>query len=459
VRILVAIGVTFLVTVVLAGVAIGLMASKGKLGSSDPALVQLQKPARGDLTESISAEAEVKPKTRVAVSARVPARIAELPCEEGDRVTKGEPDADPPVPPSVLVRLDAADLEAALASAEANAAAREAQIEVEKARIAGQHAAIRGTKASLAQARLDLGRREKLLQSRDVSQSDVDSLRCRVQELSAQLEAAEHSLKASQLNLGVLGHYLEAARAAIAEARDKLTYTTITSPIDGVVTRIHAEEGEMVVPGTMNNPGTVIMEVADLSEMLLVARVDETDVGKVRVGQRAVAQIHAFPDEEFEGTVDSIALKHDIGQGGIRYYETEIMLQLDGRRVYSGSSADVDIEVKYHRDILKVPSQAVVERLVEELPLDIREDNPRVDDARTYATVVYRFVDGEAVVTPVTIGASDKTHTVIVSGLGEEDEVIVGPYKVLEGVKHEQKVRDEKEAKAAEEAEKGETAD
>ena len=423
--------------VVVGGALIGMLASR----KVEPTLVRVGKPDRGDLAEYVSARAEVEPKAKLSISARVAARIAGLPVEEGDEVGKGE----------VVVRLDAADLEAALLSAEANRAARAVQIEVERARLASQRASQRGTEASLVQARLDLKRRQTLLASRDVSQADVDAFCCHVDELAAQLDAAKHSLRAGELNLQVLQHYLEAADADIARARDSLAYTTISSTMDGTITRIHAEEGEMVIPGTMNNPGTVIMEIADLSHMLLVAQVDETDVGKVEVGQRAVAQIYASPDGEFEGTVDSIALKHDIGQGGVKYFRTEILLNLDGRRVYSGSTADVDIEAARHTGVLKVPSQAVLERPVDDLPLEVREGNPDVDTDKTFATVVYRLVDGKAVVTPVTIGASDKTDTVIVSGLAETADVIVGPYKVLEGIAHEQQVKDEREAKAEKE--------
>lgn len=438
--------ITFIVTAVIAAGLGVWYVIRGGLGGSEPTPVRVEKPERGDLTEVISARAEVEPKTKVAISARVSARIIDLPYDEGEQVTKGEPDAEPPVPASVLVRLDATDLEAALRSVEARRAAQAAQIEVEKARIAGQSAQIQGTEASLAQARRDLERQEKLLASRDVSQADVDLLQSRVEESEAQLASAGHSLKAAERNLVVLEHTVEAADAEIARARDALSYTTITSPIDGVVTRLHAEVGETVIPGTMNNPGTVIMQVADLTKMLLVAQVDETDIGRMKVGQRAVAEIHACPDEEFEGIVDSIALTHDIGWGGAKYYKTEVLLKLDGRQIYSGSTADVDIETRYHKDVLKVPSQAVLERLVDELPPEVREDNPNLDLAKTYAPVVYRLIDGQAVVTPVKIGPSDETHTVIESGVSEEDNVVVGPYKALEGMKHEQEVQDEREA-------------
>ncbi len=441
-RILIAIGVTFLVTLVLAGVAGIIVASKA---AAKPTVVRVEKPVRGDLTESVSARAEVEPKTKVQISARVAARIVELPLDEGQRATKGDPTANPPVPPSVLVRLDSKDLEAALRSAEAMRAGLLAQQEVQKAQVASEEARCEGCRASLRQAMRDLERQKTMLQTDDVSQAAVDLAQRQADELEAQLAASTQALKGAQMQLVVLGHSVEGADAEIARARDALSYTTIASPIDGVVTRIYAKEGEMVIPGTMNNPGTVIMGVADLSKMLLVAQVDETDVGRVKVGQRAVAKIHCAPDKRFEGVVDTIALTHDMGPGNARYYKTEILLKLADDPVYSGSTADVNIETEYHKGVLKVPSQAVLQRPVDDLPLKVRENNPDVDTSKAYATVVFRIAGGHAVVTPVKIGPSDETHTIVQSGLTEEDNVIVGPYKALEALKHDQKLQDERD--------------
>jgi HlyD family secretion protein len=448
VRTLIIVVVTFAVTALLVGfLAVGYIV-KGGAAAKEPTKVRLEAASRGNLTESIAARAEVEPKTKVEMSARVSAHITDLPYDEGDEVTKGDPDADPPIPASVLVKLDARDLEAALRAAEARREAQAAQIGVERARLAGQRAQLEGSRASLDQARLDLERQSKLLETDDISLSQVDATESRVEEYEAQLEAALHNIEAAEMNLVVLQHNLEAADAEIERARDTLGYTAITSPIDGVVTRVRAEVGEQVIPGTMNNPGTVIIEAADLDEMLLVAQVDETEIGKVRVGQRAVAEIHAYPDEQFEGTVDTIALQHDYGAGGIKHYKTEILLKLGGRRIYSGATADVDIETAHHVDVLRVPSQAVLERPVDDLPPDVRKGNPNVDLDKTFATVVYRCVDGKAVVTPVSIGASDETHTVIESGLDEDEQVVAGPYKVLESLKHDQAVVEEGAADA-----------
>ena len=417
-------------------------------GGRKPTIVRIENPKRGELIEFVSAPGEIEPKTKVEISAKVSARIVKLPHDEGETVTCGDPNANPPVPASVLVRLDDKDLESRLTSAEAGRAAQLAQMEVEKARIASQKANLEGLDASLKQAERDLQRQNGLLKSKDIAQAAFDQTKSKYDELKAQYEAAKHTMESAQLNLEVLKHNLEVADAGIEQARDGLNNTIITSPIDGVITRLDAEVGEMVIMGTMNNPGTVIMEVADLSTMLLVAQVDEADVGKLALGQKATVHVQAFPDEEFKGTISSIALTHRLSATGTKYFRTEILLDGDVKKLYSGLTAHVDIETIKHENVLNVPSQAVLGIAIDDLPLEIRENSPEVDKAKTYATVVYRYIDGKAVVTPVKIGQSNLTNTIIESGVTEKDKIVVGPYKVLESIKHNQLIQDEREAQA-----------
>jgi len=442
--------ITVIVVVVLIGggvVGVGYWVQL-KLGAAaaQATVVRTERPVRGSLVEIVSAPGEIEPKTKVSISARLSARIVELPFEEGDRVTKGDPNATPPVPASLLVRLDANDLEAALRSSEARRAAQAAEIKVAEARIAQQEDTVKSVAASLADAQRDLERQRELFASGDVSESDFEQARFRVEEMTAQRDSAVNAQRSLRLGLRVIQHRMAAADAEIAQARDRLSYTTITSPIDGIVTRLNAEVGELVVTGTMNNPGTVIIEVADLSKMLVVARVDESDIGTVAVGQQAVMDIRAFPDEKFDGVVDSIAL-FGTGMGReSKEFRVEILLDSAGRRFYTGLNADVEIETRRHENMLKIPSQAVLGRKAEELPLAVRQGNAQVDMTKTIATVVYCLVDGKAAVRPVKIGPSDETHTVIESGLTVDDDVIVGPYKILENLKHDQVVKDEKAA-------------
>ena len=455
------IGVTVGVVVLIASV-VGLAmvfgsgsVTGGATGFGTP--VRIEKAGLGSLIEVVSAPGQVEPVTNVEISARVSARIAEVPFQEGEQVTKGDPNADPPIPPSVLIRLDATDLEASLRSAQARRDGQEAQITVDEARVKSQEASLLGTQASVDEAQRNLNRHREMVAAGDVSQSAYEQAQQRYDELSSQLASAKSSLEASRLALKVSRYNLDAADAEIARAQDNLSYTTIVSPIDGVVTIVNVEAGELAVTGTMNNPGTVLLEVADLSTMLVVAELDEADVARVQEGQPARVRMLAYPDRVFNGTVKSVALSAT--RQGTKFFKTEILLDTDGDTIYTGLTADAEIQVAKHTGVLTVPSQAVLGRPIEDLPIDIRNDSEFVNQAKTIATVVFRMVDGKAVITPVKMGASDVTHTVIEGGLSEDDVVIIGPYTALEGLKHDQAVKDEQADAEKSKADKDEPAD
>ncbi|MBN1361131.1 MAG: efflux RND transporter periplasmic adaptor subunit [Sedimentisphaerales bacterium] len=451
-----AVRIIVIVVVVLAVIGgAGFVVVKKRAGAgAKPTIVRVEAAQIGKLIEVVSAPGAIEPKINVEISAKTSGRIVELPFDEGDTVTKGNSDANAPIPPSIVVRLDSKDLESRLLSAQADRAARAAQIEVEKARIASQQANLLGQQASLEQAQRDFERQSELLASKDISQVTFDEARLKVDDLKAKYEGAKFTLEASQLNLKVLEHNLEAADASIAQAEESLSYTTITAPIDGTITRINAEVGEMVVTGMMNNPGTKILEIGDLSEMLVLAQVDESDVGKLKVGQAAQVHVQAWPDKVFPGKVRAVALSNQTGMQGSKYYETEILLIDPSEQIFTGMTADVDIEVAEHDDVLVLPSQAVLGREVDTLPVDIRDRLSEDEKSKTFATVVFVYRDGKAIITPVRIGASNATHTMVVSGISVGDKIVVGPYKELEKLTHEQLIKDEREAKAEEDAKK-----
>ncbi len=413
--------------------------------------VRVEAVTRGDLTEIVSAPGQVQPKTKVQISARVPARIMELAFDEGDKVTKGNPTANPPIPASVLVKLDATEMEAQLRAAQANADGQKAQLDEAAARIRAQEAQIEAGQVMVVDAERDLKRQKQLFESADVSQSIVEAAQAKADQLERQLESSRRQLEADKLNLVVLRHQIEAGEAEIARATDNLNYTTIVSPIDGLITRMNAKAGEMVVTGTMNNPGTVILEVSDLSEMQVDAQVDESNISAVRAGQKAKVRIAAYPDDLFDGIVKLVGLDtaqeqrmQGGGGGGMqgKYYKAKIVLDTKGKRIPAGLSADVDIETEAHINVIKVPTQAVMGRPTDDLPQSAK-DKPEVDKNKTLTTVVFRYDNGKAVVTPVTISAGDMTHTVVTSGLKDGDKLIIGPYKVLPGLRDGQKVKEE----------------
>src|SRR6478672_1728044 len=256
----------------------------------------------------------------------------------------------------------------------------------------------------LVDAKRELKRQQPLLESKDISQSALDTLQTKVDQQEADLAGAVASLKGEEGGLIVLAHNIEAAEAEIAKARDNLTYATILSPIDGVVTRLNAEVGEVAMTGTMNNAGTMIMEVADLSQMVLEAKVDETSIADVHTGQKAKVRMEAFRDKVFEGVVHSVALANfdpqfargsgssgsrNMSNDGGKSYRVDIRVDMKDARKLSGLSADADIETRRYDDIVKVPSQAVLGRTPDSLPETVR-NRPEVDTTKATVPVVYR---------------------------------------------------------------------
>ena len=177
--------------------------------------------------------------------------------------------------------------------------------------------------------------------------------------------------------------------------------------------------------------------------MLVKAQIDETNIAPVEEGQGATVYINAYDDREFRGKVQKVGLKRQVAADGTGVFNTEILLGLDeGERLYSGLTASVDIEVESFYDVVRVPSQSVLDRRVEDLPQDIVRESEHVDATKTFARVVYRMIDGKAAATPVTVGPSDLTHTVILGGLEPGVRVVSGPYRVLVDLKHDQRIRD-----------------
>jgi HlyD family secretion protein len=400
--------------------------------------VRVEPAARGSLIESVSAPGEIQPLTKVSISAKVAAPIVKMPFKdrEGQPVHQGD----------LLVKLDDDDLQAIKRQLEAEKTAQQQNIEVARQRIIAQRASIRASRAMVADLKRDFDRQTSLVATHDVSQSVLDTAQAKYDEQMEQIASAEQNLVADETNLKVMAAQLVAAEAQVDKAQKDIDYTTINSPIDGTVTSIKAEVGEMVVTGTMNNAGTVIMEVADLDKMLMIARVDESQIDAVKKDQHATVRIQAYRDQVFDGTVYTVGESRTTDQlDQTKYFEVKIALDRKGRRIRSGLSADVEIETQSHNDAIKVPSQSVMSRPLEQLPAELRK-SPDVEKGKSFATVVFRCINNKAVVTPVTVGPSDDTHTAIKSGLNENDPVITGPYKILESLQDGQAVKVETSA-------------
>ena len=423
-----------LVGLVVAGPsALALMPSFGAGGDALP--VRIASVTKRELVETVSAPGELDPEVKVDVSAEVSARILELPFREGATVRKGE----------VVVKLDDRDLQASMD-------AQVAQRDGEKFRLRSEQERLASPMSQLANARATLERQESLFKTGDVSRADLDNAIARVRDLEAQIASAKEGLS-------VIESSLAAAEANIARARELLKKTTITAPIDGQITELNAEQGELVVVGTMNNAGTKILTIADLGSVRLKAKVAESDVARVKAGQPATVRVNAYRDREFKGKVDRVALSRGTeqsfgssaggagsGQGG--WFKCEVALDLtEGETLLSGLAANVEIVVETTQGLL-IPSQALLEKKLDDLPKDVAE-SPLVDKVRKKAIVVFRMVDGKAVLTPIRTGASNLSDTMVLEGLGEGDVVVTGPYRVLERLKQGDAIREETAEDAA----------
>lgn len=411
---------------------------------ADGTKVRIELAAEHPLVETISAPGEIIPNVKVDISAEVSARIVELPYRDGQRVKKGD----------VVVRLDDRQFVAAMQSATARR-------DGEKHRLDGEMARIKGPQSSLENARSFLERQKALFETGDIAKQALEDAEVRVRDLEATVASSQH-------NISVIESSLAAAEADIAQAKEAVDKTIIMAPMDGMITALNAEIGELVMVGTMNNAGTVIMTIGDLSKVKMNAKVNEADIARVQRDQISHVRINAYKDEVFDGRVVKVPLQrtNDLlsggsGGGGSGYFKVEVEIDpKEGRQILSGLACNVDIEIATHTG-LAVPSQAVLDRNVDDMPSEVTQDNPLVDRQRRTTSVLFRVVDGKAVMTPVKTGPSNLTSTMIVSGIKAGDAIITGPYKVLDKVKHSDPVVDEaKDAKskdAKEEPAKAET--
>lgn len=387
-------------------------------GAPEGTAVRMEPVEEGVVVETVSAPGIVEPIRKVDISAEVSARIVELPRREGDRVRAGD----------LLMRLDDRDLKAALQSAEARRDGERYRLEAERSRIVGSQNNLENAKAIAL-------RQESLFRAGDVSRQSYEDAVTRARDLESQFQAQKNTIVQLEKSLA-------AAEAAIEQQREALRRTVVVAAIDGVVTQLNAEVGELVVVGTMNMPGTKIMTIADLSKMKLTAKVSESDIPRVAKGQSAEVRINGYKNRVFKGVVDEVALSRTVeAKDGTGYFKTAVLLDLGGEQVFSGLGGNVEVSIATHSGV-NVPSQAVVERKVDLMPEALRE-SPLIAAGKKTANVVFRVVDGKAVATVVATGASNLTNTIIADGLKAEETVITGPYKVLERLKDGDSVRKE----------------
>ena len=395
---------------------------------SDAPEVDVEAIGRRSLEAVVSASGKIEPQLSLDISASVMGRVTRLAVNEGDRVSGGH----------FLLQIDPESLQSAVNRGEA--ALDASQSGQEQTRVAVETAWV-----NLDLARENLKRQQELWDLRLVSREAYD-------QAVTEVELRETELKARQVEVETAAQRIRQERAMLDSARYDLTQVTITSPIDGIVTRRNIEEGETVVIGTMNNPGTVLLTIADFSVLEAQLEVDETDIPATRVGQLAVITIDALPDATYYGHVTEIGNSpiQAAGQSAnsaqqATNFEVIVTLDEDVPGVRPGFTCTADITTATRSDAVSVPIQATT---VREVRFDAAGQIVRTDprsrggvpatataepDSGTLEEREGVFVvrQGRAQFVPVETGIAGERYFEALTGLSEGDLVITGPFNVV----------------------------
>lgn len=399
-----------------------------------PLEVTSERADRRRIVRTVEATGEVDAEVEVDITAQVVAKILHLPVKEGQRVKKGD----------LIVQLDAA--------------AKQAELNAAEARIQQLRAAIDLTHSEIEKASRDLERSAKLVDTRAVTAEKLADLQTLFDQAKTRLRLKEAELAE--------------AESRVTKAREELHDTTIYSPIDGLVSRVVLQEGEVVVMGTIGVPGSVIMVISDTSTMFLRAWIDEADAPLLAAGQEAAIHLPYQRNDRLRGKVRQLAPKAlntlaknaattaaaPNSQDKVARFEAWIDLTERPEQLRLGMNANVSIEVDAHDDVVTVPVQAVLQRRGKELPPDfLAQAAPIVagpgapsDPLRRFYHVAAVRHAGRCQWRSVQPGISDDQRVEILSGLDAGDDVVTGPYRVFDQLRHDAPLVELDESKATE---------
>lgn len=416
--------------------------------------VESGKVVRQDLTQSVSSNGEIKPKKSVNISSNAMGRIVTMPVREGDHVKEG----------ALLIRLESIQTEADVKSAEAMLDAAQSETEGMAAQLRASEAAVNSAKADIKRAEADTARakqsfdrNEKLLRDGLISPDSFEKFKSDYDIAAITLNAANARLAQSEAQVAQVRNQGEQAsiriaqqRASLVRAKDSLSKTTITSPLDGIITYLPVNEGEIAIVGIQNQPGTVLMTIADLSVITAEVRVDETDIVNVRIGQEAKIKVDALGEKALMGHVSEVGnsalnksgnTSSNNNNGGTQEakdFKVVIILDDPPKELRPGLSCTATIITATAKQVLSIPIQA----------LTIREfDNPdKSIKKKIEKEGVFTIRNGIALFHPVKTGITGTTDIEILEGLTTEDEIVTGPYQMLRTIQDNAKVKIEKAA-------------
>ena len=364
---------------------------------------------RAQFQSTVSASGEIVATRYADIGSSMMGKIVSLPVAEGDRVRAGQ----------LLARIDPVQ-------AESDAAAVRAQmraLEADQAAAAEQvRAAVSERSAAEARARdadQQFARKRELSHQGLVPVSEFETARSGADAAAAQLASSGAAVDRAHQNLQAASQRVAQARAQVQRAGDLVAKTSILSPIDGTVTRLGVREGEMVVVGVQNQPGTTLMTISDLSAINAEVKVAEADVLRVKVGQPALVTLEALPARTFAGRVVEIgasALPATGTGAAARDFKVVVRLDAPDANLRPGLTCDADLITLQSSNVLTVPLQSVVLRRLQ--PGDAERAGVLVvgDERVAFALVISGAVGG---------------LDIEVTGVPEGAPIVIGPYQVL----------------------------
>jgi len=409
--------------------------------------VQTGKAERQDLSSIVSASGEIKPKTYVNIGANAFGKITHLYVKEGDRVRKGQ----------LLAQLEnvqsAADVAATKASLEASrtdALAAEANLNTAKADL-------NRAKADAERMRLDWDRAEGLYKAELIAKAEYETRKANWQSAEAGLAQAEARVAQAKAQLDSAGRHVAQTDATLTRASDVLQKTVYAAPYNGMITNLPVREGETVVIGIQNAPGSTLMTLADMSVITAEVKVDETDIVNVRLGQTAEVTIDAIPKKVFHATVSEIGNNAIVRSTGVatsqqasasqeaKDFKVVVTLQDPPEDLRPGLSTTAKITTATRSNVVTIPIQALTIRREEDLEAanaekgSVQAAAPQKDASKnkkeSEVQGVFVIRDKKAQFVPVQTGITGTTDIEVLSGLTQGDEIVTGSYKVLRTVK------------------------
>jgi HlyD family secretion protein len=388
-----------------------------------------------DLDAIVSASGKIQPKRQVNVSATTMGRVTRLAVQEGQRVKAGQ----------FLLEIDPRSLAG--------------QIERGEAGVAAARSALQEATTAVEQARANLELAQQTLKRQQDLAKDGLTTREALERALNDVTVREAELKTRQQEVQTREQQIKQEQAALSTTRYSLSQVTISSPMDGIVTRRNIEEGENVVVGTMNNAGTVLLTVADMSAIQGEIEVDETDIPNVAVGQAAIVTIDAVPDRMFKGHVTEIgnspiqttAQTSNTGQRQATNFKVVVTIDDSVPDVRPGFTCTAEITTATRKNVIAVPIQSLTVRemlfdekgtLIHEPPPPVQRrlfgspaaptpqapPDPGPGQTRKETEGVFVVRDGKVVFEAVKIGIAGERYFEVLSGLKSGDQVITGPF-------------------------------